>query len=147
MDRKTYEQAREFLRGYRQAVMCAQDAVQRLAEFRERNAGLKAIRLSDMPKAQGTPQDLSTYAAELDELERNIETAVRVYIHQAQEVEAVIEQIDDADQQRLLRLRYLSGRRFEKIADAMHLSRRHMFRLHRAAVEAVADKLALNGTK
>lgn len=146
MDRATYERAREFLKGYREACLNAQDAAQRLEEFRARNTGIKAIKLSDMPKSAGTPRDLSAYVAELDELERSIVTAVAVYVKQANTVAAVIDTVEDADQQRLLRLRYLSFRRFERIAEEMNLSRRHMFRLHRAAVETVAEKLALNGT-
>lgn len=147
MDRTSYERARAFLRGYRDACLSADDAVQRLEEFKERNKGLKAIQLSDMPKSKGKALDLSDYVAELDELERNLADAVEIYVRQACRVAAVIESVDDQQEQRVLRLRYLFGHRFEVIADAMHLSRRQTFRLHRTAVESVAEKLALNGTK
>lgn len=142
MERVTFEQAREFLRGYRDACLCADDAAQRLAEFRERNAGLKAIKLSDMPKSRGEPRDLSDYMAELDELERNLDSSITIYIRQAGRVSAVIGSVEDAEEQRVLRFRYLLGRRFDFIAHEMGYSYRQTLRIHKRAVYSVARILS-----
>lgn len=130
----TYEDKKAYLRQYRAALHAAQDAARRLDEFRQANAGLKAVIISDMPKGGGTPRDLSDYVAKLDEMEGDLLTAVEAYRTKAQAVEHVIDRVTDETQARLLRLRYLDGYTFERIAVAMSYSWRQVMRLHYRAV-------------
>ena len=48
----------------------------------------------------------------------------------AEEIQDVIEAVPDMEEQRLLRLRYINGMKWEEVADAMGYSVQHIFRLH-----------------
>lgn len=130
----TYEEKKAYLRQYRAAIHAAKDAARRLEEYRATYAGIKAVIISDMPRGGGTPRDLSDYVAKLDELEGDLLTAVDAYHAKAHEVEAVIDRVTDETQARLLRLRYLDGLTFERIAVEMSYSWRQVMRLHYRAV-------------
>lgn len=56
---------------------------------------------------------------------------------------AWIELADDPDGRSILFLRYIEGKKFEEIADELHISMRNMWRYYGNAIE----KLALNGSK
>lgn len=130
----TYEEKKEYLRGFLHARRAAEDAVRRLEEFRSANAGIKAVVISDMPRATGQAHDLSEYVAKLDDLEAALWDAVVDYRRLAEEVEGVISTEANATHQRLLRLRYIDGMTFERIAVEMGYSWRQVMRLHYLAV-------------
>lgn len=130
----TYEEKKTYLRRFLSARRAAEDAARRLDEYREVNAGLKSVGISDMPRGGGKPRDLSDYVAKLDEMEGDLWEAVSRYRKQAQEVEAVISRAQDETQARLLRLRYIDGYTFEQIAVLMGYSWRQVMRLHYRAV-------------
>lgn len=132
-----FEEKKAYLRQYRVALAAAQDAARRLAEFREKHAGVRAVILSDMPKGGGTPRDLSDYAADLDALERKVGDSIVTYRAKADEVAAVIDRVDNELFARLLRLRYLDGYTFERIAVETSYSWRQVMRLHYLAVLAI----------
>lgn len=131
---KTYEEKKAYLRKFLHARHAAEDAVRRLEEFRATNAGIKAVVISDMPKASGGAHDLSEYVAKLDDLEADLWDAVVEYRRQAEAVEAVIDTEANETHQRLLRLRYIDGMTFERIAVEMGYSWRQVMRLHYLAV-------------
>lgn len=132
----TYEDKKQYLRAYLTSLKAAQEAARRLDEFREANAGLKAIVVSGMPHGSGTPRDLSDYVARLDDLERQFGDILKKYEEATERVLAALDKAKTDDQKRLLSLRYLDGYTFEKIAVEMGYTWRHVMRLH---YEAVCD--------
>ena len=131
----TYQEKKDLLRSYRVAYLAAADAARRLDEFRQRNAGVKAIVYDTMPKGSPTPRDLSDYAAKLDDLVGDVWREAQKYQAQSRRVMAVIENVSDARERRLLSLRYLDFYTFEAVADTMGYSVRQVLRIHRRAIE------------
>lgn len=133
----TYEEKRDLLDSYRSAWLMCQESYQRVKEFRERNAGVKAILYTDMPKGSPVPKDLSDYAAQLDDLEAHVWLDAKLYERQARRVKALILGVKDPDYRRILQLRYLDWMSFGDIADVIGYSYRQTRRIHRKAVDSI----------
>ena len=77
---------------------------------------------------------------ELDKIEQDIADAcTSLYVSQYRVTE-LIEMVDDDTLKTLLTLRYINGKRWEKIADEMHYSYRHILKLHEKALEILCEK-------
>ena len=131
----TAEEKKAYLRSYRQAYFAALEAEARLATFRERYAGAKAILLDDMPKGGSGPHDLSDYAAKLDELEVDLLTSIKRETDRQVAVKATIGKCPNDMHRRLLSMIYIDWLSFGEIADAMGYSIRQIVRLHRQAID------------
>lgn len=130
----TLDEKKRYLRSYRVAWNASQDAMARLKEFRERNDGLKAIVMDDMPHGHN-PRDLSDYVAELDHLEREMTAKIWEYIDACKDVQRAIDKSPNDYHKRLLRMIYLDFMSFEAIAVKTGYSYRQVVRMHRRAVE------------
>lgn len=130
----TLDEKKRYLRSYRMAWLASQDAMARLKEFRERNEGLKAIVIDDMPHGH-SPRDLSDYVAELDQLEREMTARIWTYIETCKDVTKAIEKSPNDFHRRLLRMIYLDFMSFEAIAVKTGYSYRQVVRMHRRAVD------------
>lgn len=130
----TLGEKKNFLRSYRLAWNASQDAILRLKEFRERNEGLKAIVIDDMPHGHGQ-RDLSDYVAELDHLERDLTAKIWTYIETCKDVNRAIDTSQSAQHRRLLRMIYIDWMSFESIAVKTGYSYRQVVRMHRRAVD------------
>lgn len=120
------------------------------ASLRRRIEGKRA----DMQYLKAVLNNGSVRSSDIsDSVERAIELMdglIRQYasiLYRREEAEiqtlALIEQVDEPDGRSILFLRYIEGKRFEDIADELHISVRNMWRLYSDAIE----KLALNGSK
>lgn len=131
----TTEEKKAYLRSYRQAYFAALEAKARLAAFRERYAGVRAVMLDDMPRGGGRPRDLSDYAAQLDALETALTASITREIDRQLAVKITIGKCPNDVHRRLLSMIYIDWLSLTEVADQMGYSVRQVVRLHRQAVE------------
>ncbi|MGI6663896.1 MAG: DUF1492 domain-containing protein [Christensenellaceae bacterium] len=119
----------------------------RINTLKERQEELMAslekstVYLTDLPRST-SPKDklvdgLSTLG-ELEEKEREARLELEYLRLQAEEE---IEVLTDPTQQLVMRMRYIDGMKWKKIAGALHYSEDHCFKIHRIAKRTVNNSI------
>lgn len=128
------EKKKEFLMSYQMAKRNIKRLERQLKELRINKMGPSAINNDGMPHSTDM-NDLSNYAAKMDEIEREIIAARYERICAFQRVQQTIEKMDHEQEKDLLTYRYIDGNSWEEIAVKMGHSWRHTLRLHGKALE------------
>lgn len=132
--------AQQFLGRYRAAQVDMQRAERLIAKI----TALLEVQGVDTSneKVQSSNIDDRTarLVAELVDARNDFEAARARAIRVVREINALIECISDPQQKRLLEMRYLEGKTWEEIANGIHVTYRHVFRMRRWALDA-AEKL------
>lgn len=141
--------AKEYLLGYRQAAARAQMIESRIEEYCRGMGGLKAIEYSDMPKAHNVERDLSDSFVKLDEMNWEWRQRVNECRQIMRDICARIDRMKDADEGRVLQLRYITswidshGREqvgllpWEAVAARMGYEKRQVQRIHGTALQHI----------
>ena len=87
-----------------------------------------------MPHGSGGG-DLSGYAARLDDLDRSLHAQLKRKIRIREEITEKIDAMSNETEGLILRMKYIHGLSFGKIAEKTGYSRRHTIRLHGQALE------------
>lgn len=129
---KENEQKKEYLKSYRRAIKREQDILDEIQRLRLDKMFPSVV--NDGMSHGSSHSDLSDYAAILDEQiellkEERLEKA-RCY----QKIERQIRQMENEDEQEVLRLRYILGMKWEEVAVKMDYSWRQIHRIHSAAL-------------
>ena len=128
------ERKKAYLRRYIEA--------KRMQEVLERE--IDELRLDRMipgsPAQNGMPHgsgggDLSGYVARLDELDRNLHAQLERKLLIREEITEKIDAMSDETEGLILRMKYIHGLSYGKIAEKTGYSRRHTIRLHGQALE------------
>lgn len=126
------KQKKEYLKSYRRAIKREQDILDEIQRLRL-DKMLPSVVNDGMPHGSNH-SDLSDYAAILDEqidlLKEERLEKVRCY----QKIERQIRQMENEDEQEVLRLRYILGMKWEEVAVKMDYSWRQIHRIHSAAL-------------
>lgn len=126
------EQKKEYLKSYRRAIKREQDILDEIQRLRL-DKMFPSVVNDGMPHGS-SHSDLSDYAAILDEqielLKRERLEKIRCY----QKIERQIRQMENEDEQEVLRLRYILGMKWEEVAVKMDYSWRQIHRIHSAAL-------------
>ena len=126
------EQKKEYLKSYRRAIKREQDILDEIQRLRL-DKMFPSVVNDGMPHGSNH-SDLSDYAAILDEqielLKEERLERVRCY----QKIERQIRQMENEDEQEVLRLRYILGMKWEEVAVKMDYSWRQIHRIHSAAL-------------
>ena len=126
------EQKKEYLKSYRRAIKREQDILDEIQRLRL-DKMFPSVVNDGMPHGS-SHSDLSDYAAILDEqidlLKEERLERVRCY----QKIERQIRQMENEDEQEVLRLRYILGMKWEEVAVKMDYSWRQIHRIHSAAL-------------
>lgn len=93
----------------------------------------RGISYDGMPKGSGT-NDLSAWAAKWDELERRLYDAYSREAEAIRRIEEGIEAVPDSRERTVLRARYMSGMRIERIAEEMNLAVETTWKIHRKGI-------------
>ncbi len=126
------EEKKQYLKSY---IKCVERENEIIAEIERLRADkmFPSLSLDGMPSVSGQ-SDLSQYAAILDEqiakLKQERLDAVKIY----RDIEARITRMDDAEEQRILRLRYIQGLKWEEVADTIGYSWQHTHKIHARAL-------------
>lgn len=129
---KENEEKKEYLRSYRRAVKREKDILDEIQRLRS-DKMLPSIANDGMPKGN-SQSDLSDYIAILEE---QIELLKAERLEKArcyQKIERQISQMKNEDEQEVLRLRYITGLKWEEVAVRMSYSWKHIHRIHSSAL-------------
>ena len=126
------EQKKEYLKSYRRAIKREQDILDEIQRLRLDKMFPSVVNYG-MPHGS-SHSDLSDYVAILDEqielLKKERLEKVRCY----QKIERQIRQMENEDEQEVLRLRYILGMKWEEVAVKMGYSWRQIHRIHSSAL-------------
>lgn len=126
------EQKKEYLKSYRRAIKREQDILDEIQRLRL-DKMFPSVVNDGMPHGS-SHSDLSDYVAILDEqielLKKERLEKVRCY----QKIERQIRQMENEDEQEVLRLRYILGMKWEEVAVKMGYSWRQIHRIHSSAL-------------
>ena len=126
------EQKKEYLKSYRRAIKREQDILDEIQRLRL-DKMFPSVVNDGMPHGSSC-SDLSDYAAILDEqiefLKEERLEKVRCY----QKIERQIRQMENEDEQEVLRLRYILGMKWEELAVKMNYSYRRTLDIHGKAL-------------
>nr|DAV11973.1 MAG TPA: Protein of unknown function (DUF722) [Caudoviricetes sp.] len=127
------EQKKEYLKSYRRAIKREQDILDEIQRLRL-DKMFPSVVNDGMPHGS-SHSDLSDYAAILDEqielLKEERLEKVRCY----QKIERQIRQMENEDEQEVLRLRYILGMKWEEVAVKMDYSWKQTHRIHSSALQ------------
>ena len=126
------EQKKEYLKSYRRAIKREQDILDEIQRLRL-DKMFPSVVNDGMPHGS-SHSDLSDYAAILNEqidlLKEERLERVRCY----QKIERQIRQMENEDEQEVLRLRYILGMKWEEVAVKMNYSYRRTLDIHGKAL-------------
>lgn len=129
---KENEEKKEYLRSYRRAVKREKDILTEIQRLRT-DKMFPSVVNDGMPKGSGQ-SDLSDYIAILDE---QIELLKAERLEKArcyQKIERQISQMENEDEQEVLRLRYILGMKWEEVAVKMNYSWKWIHKIHGRAL-------------
>lgn len=131
-NQKENEEKKEYLKSYRRAVKREKDILDEIQRLRA-DKMFPSVANDGMPKGSNQ-SDLSDYIAILDE---QIELLKAERLEKArcyQKIERQIKQMENEDEQEVLRLRYITGLKWEEVAARMSYSWKHIHRIHSSAL-------------
>ena len=124
----------EDLKSYRRAVKREQDILEEIQRLRL-DKMFPSVVNDGMPHGS-SHSDLSDYMAIMDEqielLKEERLEKVRCY----QRIESQIRQMENEDEQEVLRLRYIKGLKWEEVALKMNYSWKQVHRIHSSALKS-----------
>ena len=95
-------------------------------------------------RVQVTPEAGAGYEATVGKVvdsENEIVALIDELVDMKREAEVFITQMEKAEEKQILRYRYLLNLTFEKIADEMNYTERHIYNLHSGALESFQEIL------
>ena len=129
---KENEEKKEYLKSYRRAVKREKDILDEIQRLRA-DKMFPSVANDGLPKGSNQ-SDLSDYIAILDE---QIELLKAERLEKArcyQKIERQIKQMENEDEQEVLRLRYITGLKWEEVAARMSYGWKHIHRIHSSAL-------------
>ena len=124
--------AKEFLRLARGADRRIDKAQERVDRLRARLEAGRMSRITGMPRGGG--EDWTETADTLIELERVVNARIREMCKVKRLAMEAIEAVEEMRYREVLELYYLDGYTWEKVAEQMEMSDRHVKRLHGKAL-------------
>ena len=129
---KENEEKKEYLRSYRRAVKREKDILDEIQRLRT-DKMFPSVVNDGMPRGP-SQSDLSDYIAILDEQIELLKTERLEKARCYQKIERQIKQMENEDEQEVLRLRYITGLKWEEVAVRMSYSWKHIHRIHSSAL-------------
>ena len=129
---KENEEKKEYLKSYRRAVKREKDILDEIQRLRA-DKMFPAVAYDGMPKGSNQ-SDLSDYIAILDEQIELLKVERLEKARCYQKIERQIKQMENEDEQEVLRLRYITGLKWEEVAVRMSYSWKHIHRIHSSAL-------------
>ncbi len=133
MGQSENEQKKEYLQGYRKHLRRIRRIRAELIELREIRTSMSTNN-NGMPHASSGPNDLSVFAAELDQLERDLRWELQARYDSFKEILHQVKLLCSENEKDVLFYRYIKGLDWWEIAGRMGYSERHITRLHGKAL-------------
>lgn len=129
---KENEEKKEYLKSYRRAVKREKDILDEIQRLRA-DKMFPSVANDGMPKGSNQ-SDLSDYIAILDEQIELLKVERLEKARCYQKIEKQIRQMENEDEQEVLRLRYITGLKWEEVTARMSYSWKHIHRIHSSAL-------------
>ena len=129
---KENEEKKEYLKSYRRAVKREKDILDEIQRLRA-DKMFPSVANDGMPKGSNQ-SDLSDYIAILDEQIELLKVERLEKARCYQKIEKQSRQMENEDEQEVLRLRYITGLKWEEVAARMSYSWKHIHRIHSSAL-------------
>ena len=126
------EQKKEYLKSYRRAIKREQDILNEIQRLRLDKMFPSVIN-DGMPHSS-SHSDLSDYAVILDKQIELLKEERLERVRRYQKIEGQIRQMENEDEQEVLRLRYILGLKWEEVAVKMNYSYRRTLDIHGKAL-------------
>ncbi len=112
--------------------------IEELARLREMSVSISAPQLSDrVQSSKPAEAPFVRCLYKIQELEEKINAEVDMYVDLKSEIRSVIEQVENTDEQMVLRYRYIHNMTWEQIGDELHADRTTVYRWHNTALRHV----------
>ena len=128
------EKKKEFLRGYRKSLKREESICDDIQELRARKMFPSCGSGDGMPHGS-SQEDLSGYAATLDEMIEDLKKERLEKVKIRKKIERSIRNLKDEDEQEVLRLRYISGLSWEEVAVEIGYAWAQTHRIHSSALK------------
>lgn len=128
------DRKKKYLQSYRQHVRRIHRINAEIAELREMKLHPSMKPDDGMPHGSGGQGDLSGYAAELDDMIRELIHERYIRIKTYQEISRQIKRMKSRNESDVLFYRYISGLGWWEIAEKMGYSERWIYKLHGKAL-------------
>ena len=128
------DKKKEYLRSYRYHVHRIHRINAEIAELREMKLHPSMKPDDGMPHGSGGQGDLSTYAAQLDDMVRELQQERYLRIKTYQAIARQIKRMKSWNESDVLFYRYIKGLDWWEIAEKMGYSQRHITRIHGKAL-------------
>lgn len=138
MDEKEYQEyqsKKEYLAGYRKACKKIESLKEQLESLLEIEQSVRSQQLLDMPKGSNRHQDLSDLMVKLEDLQAQIADAITDSCKIKLEIEEMLWKLDDPEEARVLRFRYIYFMTWEEISETMNYSNRQIHYIHKNAIK------------
>lgn len=133
MEMTENEKKKEYLKEYERAVRQMERSEERIEELRMSRTSPKAA-LDGMPRGNRI-NDLSSYAALLDQEERRYVKARYLRVKKCKEISDRIERLENEDEKDVLVYRYIRLLKWENICEKIGYSWKQVHRIHTKALE------------
>lgn len=133
--REENNRKKEYLRKYLEAKRMQEVLEREIDELRLDRMTPSGLVQDGMPHGSSGGGDLSGYVARLDELDRKLRAQMYKKIQLRAEITEKIDAMSDETEGLILRMKYIHGLSFGKIAEKTGYSRRHTIRLHGQALK------------
>lgn len=127
------EKKKEYLKSYQRSAKREQDILEEIRKLRM-DKMFPSVVNDGMPKGS-SQSDLSGYAATLDDLIEKLKKERLEKIQHLRKIEDQIGKMQDEDEKRVLRLRYIRGLKWEEVAMEMNYRWTQMHRIHGKALK------------
>lgn len=126
------EEKKQYLSGYIFSIRKVERLGEQIAELRGQKM-FPAVNNDGMPHGSGV-NDLSGYAARLDELIRRLEAEKENAVAKYQEIYDQIAMMPEGPEKEVLERRYLMRQNWERIAVGMNYNYRYILKIHGRAL-------------
>lgn len=127
------EEKKEYLKGYQRAVRREQKILDEIQQLRM-DKMFPSVVNDGMPKSNKY-SDLAEYVAKVDELIEKLKNERFEKIKLMDDILYHISLLEDKDEQRVLKLRYIKGLKWKEIEEALGYSHRSVHRLHSKSLQ------------
>ena len=138
--------AKQYLRqAYRLNDLINSD-LEELAQLKALSESVPSMNLTGMPSSgtRSTEAPFAKCIAKIIDLEQIINAEIDRFVDLKKEIRCVINNVEDANERLVLRLRYIEFLKWEAVASKIDLSLKHVHRIHASALQNV--KVPFDGT-
>lgn len=136
-EHQEYQSKKEYLMNYKKACKKIESLKEQLDSLREVEQSIRSQQLSDMPKGSNRHQDLSDLMVKLEDLQAQIADAITESCKIKLEIEETLWKLEDPEEARVLRFRYIYFMDWGELSEIMGYSPRQAQRIHKDAIKKI----------